>query len=34
MDVETGSWDEIKLSRVIPCLSDFGDEILINGGEL
>ena len=24
----------IEPSRVIPCLSDFGDEILLSGGEL
>jgi hypothetical protein len=34
MDVGARGGDEIELSRVIPCLSDFGDEILLSGGEL
>ena len=34
MDVRTGRGNEKKSSGVIPYLSDFGDEILVSGGEL
>jgi hypothetical protein len=34
MDVGTGRGNEKRSSGVIPYLSDFGDEILISGGEL
>ena len=34
MDVGARGGDEKALSGAIPCLSDFGDEILISGGEL
>jgi hypothetical protein len=32
--VGTRRGNEKKLSRTIPCLGDFGDEILVSGGEL
>jgi len=34
MDVGTGRGNEKKLSGAISCLGDFGDEILVSGGEL
>jgi hypothetical protein len=34
MDVGTGRGNEKRSSGVIPYVSDFGDEILVRGGEL
>ena len=34
MDVGTGRGNEKKLSPAIPCLGNFGDEILVSRGEL